>query len=84
METGAAMLLTTSFLYSGSVKALHKMLLANGFDKDVPVLGETRDLGVYRAVEKRGNWVFQVEFEQWSKGRVIAEWLECEAILCDR
>jgi hypothetical protein len=76
LETGAAVVLTTTFRYSGSVRALHKMLLANGFDKEVPVLGETRDLGAYRAAERRDDLMFQVEFERWSKGREIAAWLE--------
>ncbi len=83
LETGAVVVLTTSFRYSGSVKALHKMLLAHGFDRNIAVLGETRDLGAFRAAElgafraaeKRGDLMFQVEFERWSKGREIAQWI---------
>ncbi len=74
-ETGAAIVLTTSFRYSGSARALHKMLLANGFDKEIAVLGETRDLDAFRAAEKRGDLMFQVMFEKWSKGREIEVWL---------
>jgi hypothetical protein len=36
LETGAAVVLTTSFHYSGLVKALHEAVLANGVDKDIP------------------------------------------------
>ncbi len=75
LETGVVVL-TTSFRYSGSVKALHKMLLAHGFDKEIVVIGETRDLGAYRSAEKQGDLMFQVTFEKWSKGREIAAWLE--------
>lgn len=75
LETGAAIVLTTSFRYSGSVEALRKMMLAHGFDKEIPVLGETRDLDAYRAAEKRSDLPFQVEFERWSKGREIEAWL---------
>jgi hypothetical protein len=76
LETGAAVVLTTSFRYSGSVRALHGMLLKHGFSPEVAVVGETRDLGAYRAAEKRGDLMFLCEFERWSKGREIAEWLE--------
>ncbi len=76
LETGAAIVLTTSFRYSGSVKALHKVMLAHGFDKEIAVLGETRDLSAYRAAEKKGDLMFQVGFEKWSKGREIAAWLD--------
>jgi hypothetical protein len=76
LDTAAAVVLTTSFRYSGSVRALHKRLLKNGFDPNISVLGETRDLGVYRAAERWGDLMFQVEFERWTKGHEIAAWLE--------
>ena len=75
LETGAAAVLTTSFRYSGSVKALHQTMLKHGFGKEIVVLGETRDLSAYRAAEKRGDLMFQVEFGRYSKGREIAAWL---------
>jgi hypothetical protein len=76
IETDAAVVLTTSFRYSGSVQALHGMLLNYGFAPEVAVLGETRDLGAYRAAEKKGDLMFLCEFERCSKGREITEWLE--------
>ncbi len=75
LETGAGVVLTTSRRYGATVEELRRMLLANGLDKAVTVLGETRDLGPYRAAEKSGDLMFQVEFERWSKGREIAAWL---------
>lgn len=76
LETGAGVVLTTSWRYLvAAVAELHRMLLENGLDKAVTVLGETRDLGAYRAAEKRGDLMFQCEFERWSKGREIAAWL---------
>lgn len=75
LETGASIVLTTSFRYSGSARALHKTMLAHGFDSKIPVLGETRDLSAYRAAEKRGDLMFQATSERWSKGREIAAWL---------
>ncbi len=75
LETGAGVVLTTLGRYSASVKELHRMLLANGLDKEVPVLGETRDLGAYRAAEKSGDLLFLCGFERWSKGREIEQWL---------
>ncbi len=65
LETGAGVVLTTSCRY---LSELHRMLLANGLDKEVTVLGETRNLDAYRAAEKRGDLLFQCEFERWSKG----------------
>ncbi len=50
-------------------------MIGNGFDKAVPVVGETRDLSAYRAAQKRGDLMFQVTFERWSKGQEIAQWL---------
>jgi hypothetical protein len=76
LDTRAAVVLTTSFRYLGSARALHGMMLKHGFDPDVAVLGETRDLGAYRAAEKRGDLMFLCGFERWSKGREIAAWLE--------
>ena len=76
LETGAGVVLTTLGRYLvAAVEELHHMLLANGLDKAVPVFGETRDLGAYRKAEKRGDLLFQCEFERWSKGREIAAWL---------
>ena len=76
LETGAGVVLTTSGRYGSSVAELHRMLLDNGLDKSIPVFGETRDLGAYRAAEKSGDLLFLCEFERWSKGREIAAWLE--------
>lgn len=45
LETGAAVVLTTSCRYGCSVEELCQMLLDNGLSENVTVLGETRDLG---------------------------------------
>ncbi len=75
LETGAGVVLTTLDRYGSSVAELRRMLLDNGLDKAVAVLGETRDLGAYRAAEKSGDLQLLCEFERWSKGREIAAWL---------
>ncbi|RYG66930.1 hypothetical protein EON80_14555 [bacterium] len=76
LETGAAIVLTTSCRYAMSVKKLVATMRKNGLDKKVPVLGETRDLDTYRAAVKKKDLIFQVSFPSWSKGKEIWAWLE--------
>ncbi len=75
LESGAAVVLSTSLRYHSSVKALHQALRRNGLDARIPLLGETRDLSAYRAAQKRGDFLFQCEFERLSKGEEIEQWL---------
>ncbi|RYG59738.1 hypothetical protein EON80_25405 [bacterium] len=78
LETGAAIVLTTSCRYEQSLKKLVATMRKNGLDKAIAVLGETRDLDTYRAAAKRKDLIFQVGFERWSKGKEIEAWLEAQ------
>ncbi|RYD69272.1 MAG: hypothetical protein EOP84_28785 [Verrucomicrobiaceae bacterium] len=76
LETGAAIVLTTSCRYEMPLKKLVATMRRNGLDKKVPVLGETRDLDAYRNALSKNDFEFLVGFERWSKGREIRAWLE--------
>ena len=56
LETGAAIVLSTSLRYARSVDQLHAAMLENGFAASIPVLGETRDLNELRDAARRGRW----------------------------
>jgi len=75
LESGAALVLSTSLRYQSSVRALHQTLRRNGLDARVRVRGETRDLSAYRSAARKGDWLFQAQFERQSKGEEIAQWL---------
>ena len=72
-ETGAAIVLTTSCRYSRSIEGLHSIMLQNGLNESIIVLGETRDLSGWRGARAKGQWLYG--FERLSKGEEIGQWL---------